>query len=174
MGNLVSLHSLSFLANQLTGPFPSELGNLVNVETLYLGSNQLTGPVPPELGNLVNLRELSLDANQLTGSIPLSFANLADVDWFWFHLNSGLCAGEDAVIRNWLDGIRVVLAGPDCSPSIRLSVNPSNLVEGQWRHPRHGNGHTDFGEQPDQHTSAAWWHGSGRTGPGPYDPTFLG
>ena len=73
---------------------------------------------------------LVLNANQLTGTIPLSFANLVALDWLRFYMNPGLCAGEDAVIRNWLDGVGHV-AGPDCSPSITLSVTPSNLVEGR-------------------------------------------
>ena len=130
LGNLAKLERLSLGENRLTGSMPSELGKLANLEQLWLGENQLTGSIPSELGNLANLETLSLGFNQLTGSIPLSFANLVALERFWFFMNPGLCAGAEAVIRNWLDGIRIV-AGPDCSPSITLSATPSNLVEGR-------------------------------------------
>ena len=81
------------------------------------------------MGKLVNLQDLVLDFNQLKGPIPLSLANLKALRKFRFFMNPGLCAGADRVIRNWLRGIGEVL-GPDCSPSISLSVAPSSLVEG--------------------------------------------
>ena len=130
LGKLTNLETLDLVENRLTGPIPSELGNLANLERLNLDFNQLTGPIPSELGNLANLVSLSLGFNQLTGTIPRIFANLVALEWFWFLMNPGLCAAEDAVIRNWLDGIEFVV-GPDCSPSITLSVAPSNLVEGR-------------------------------------------
>ena len=130
LGNLANLQQLTLDNNQLTGAIPSDLGKLANLEHLDLPNNQLTGAIPPELGNATNLQVLYLHDNQLTGSIPLSFANLVALEDFWFHLNpGGLCAEADAVIRNWLDGIKRVF-GPDCSPSVTLSVTPSNLVEG--------------------------------------------
>ena len=98
---------------------------------LDLDHNRLTGQIPSELGNIAKLYILSLNHNQLTGTIPLSFANLVEVDWFHFHVNPGLCAGPAAVIRNWLDSVGHVV-GPDCSPTITLSVSPSNLVEGRF------------------------------------------
>ena len=130
LGNHAKLQRFFLSGNQLTGSMPSELGKLANLELLWLGGNQLTGSIPPELGNLANLETLSLSQNRLTGPIPLSFANLVALERFWFFMNPGLCAGAEAVIRNWLDGIRIV-AGPDCSPSITLSATPSNLVEGR-------------------------------------------
>ena len=129
LGNLVSLQVLSVDTNRLAGPIPPELGDLASLDTLYLGDNRLTGSLPSELGKLGNLRALILDTNQLTEPIPLSFANLEALSQFRFFLNPGLCAGADRVIRNWLDDIGEAL-GPDCSPSLTLSVTPSDLVEG--------------------------------------------
>ena len=129
LGNLVNLRVLSLDTNRLTGPIPPALGDLASLDTLHLGDNRLTGPIPQELGKLVNLQEMILDFNQLTGPIPLSLANLKALRRFRFFMNPGLCAGADRVIRNWLRGIGEVL-GPDCSPSISLSVAPSSLVEG--------------------------------------------
>ena len=129
LSNLANLEGLFLENNQLTGTIPPELGELANLQRLDLFVNQLTGSIPSELGQLANLESLFLSDNQLTGTIPLSFANLVAMKYFWFHLNPGLCAEADPVIRNWLAGLRRLL-GPDCSPSVRLSVTPSNLVEG--------------------------------------------
>ena len=123
------LLSLILDNNQLTGSIPPELGNLVNLLGLRLSENQLTGTIPAELGNLVNLLGLRLDDNQLTGTIPASLTNLRVMRELYFALNPGLCAQEDTVIRTWLSGIDEVL-GPDCSPSVSLSVDHSRLVEG--------------------------------------------
>ena len=130
LGNLVKLKKLDLFHNQLTGPIPTELGDLGDLQYLYLGFNQLRGPIPSELANLAKLETLSLSFNQLTGTIPRAFINLVALKRFWFLMNSGLCAREHAVIRNWLDGMEIVV-GPDCYPSITLSVTPSNLVEGR-------------------------------------------
>ena len=130
LANLSRLEQLSLSQNQLTGSIPSDLGNLALV-LLDLDHNRLTGQIPSELGDIAKLYILSLHHNQLTGPIPLSFANLVELDWFSFHVNPGLCAGTAAVIRNWLDSVGHVV-GPDCSPSITLSVSPSNLVEGRF------------------------------------------
>ena len=135
LGNLTNLQDLTLHDNHLTGPIPSELGKLANLEHLNLSNNQLTGAIPSELGNATNLQVMYLHNNQLTGSLPLSFANLVEVEDFWFHLNpGGLCAEADAVIQKWLDGIKRVL-GPNCSPSVTLSVTPPNLVEGSGATP---------------------------------------
>ena len=134
LGDLTRLIWLYLNRNQLTGTIPPELGSLSSLSVLSLTENQLTGRIPAELGGLSSLSVLGLAFNQFTGPIPSSFANLAALDTFWFFMNPGLCAGEDAIIRNWLDGIRNVV-GPDCSPSITLSATPSNLVEGSGATP---------------------------------------
>ena len=102
---------------------------MTRLTELELGGNQLTGPIPSALGRLASLVWLDLDNNQLTGTIPSSFTNLGAMEGLSFYLNLGLCAQEDAAIQIWLSRIDEVL-GPDCSPSVRLSVNPSRLVEG--------------------------------------------
>ena len=152
LGNLANLGDLDLAGNQLTGPIPSELGNLANLNTLRLGSNQLTGSIPAELGNLdlealslshnqlagtiptqlgglANLAEMVLSDNQLTGTLPLSFTNLRGLQVFHFNLNPGLCAQDTGPVRTWLKGVEEV-QGPDCSPSVRLSVTPSRFFEG--------------------------------------------
>ena len=99
------------------------------VAVLTLSDNQLTGTLPSELGNLARLEWLYLDNNQLTGTIPQSFTNLGALTRFYFNLNLGLCAQDDSAIRTWLTGVSDVL-GPDCAPTVRLSVNPTRLIEG--------------------------------------------
>ena len=121
--------SLSLFGNGLTGTIGAELGVLTRLTELELGGNQLTGPIPSALGRLASLVWLDLENNQLTGTIPSSFTNLGAMEGLSFYLNLGLCAQEDAAIQIWLSRIDEVL-GPDCSPSVRLSVNPSRLVEG--------------------------------------------
>ena len=51
------------------------------------------------------------------------------LDAFYFYLNPGLCAQEDSAIQAWLNGVTDV-QGPACAPTVRLSVNPSHLIEG--------------------------------------------
>ena len=123
------LLSLILHNNQLTGSIPPELGSLVNLRNLWLSENQLTGTLPSELGNLVNLLGLRLSENQLTGTLTASLTNLRAMEELHFALNPGLCVQEDTAIRTWLSGIDEVL-GPDCSPSVSLSVDHSRLVEG--------------------------------------------
>ncbi len=129
LGQLPGLELLYLNENQLTGPIPSELGSLNRLSQLWLRNNRLTGAIPSPLGNLARLEWLYLDNNQLTGTIPSSFTNLAAVNRFYFYLNPGLCAQDAASIRTWLDGVADV-RGPDCAPTVRLTVNPARLVEG--------------------------------------------
>ena len=129
LGNLSNLNTLSLGSNQLTGSIPPELGKLTNLEALYLPGNQLAGTIPTQLGGLSNLAELALSDNQLTGTLPQSFTKLRVLGVFHFNLNPGLCAQDTGPVRTWLNGVEEV-QGPDCSPSIRLSVNPSRFFEG--------------------------------------------
>ncbi|MYD08112.1 MAG: S8 family serine peptidase, partial [Acidimicrobiaceae bacterium] len=134
LGNLANLQVLHLNSNQLAGPIPIELGNLTNLRGLYLDSNQLTGAIPVQLGNLANLQVLDLRNNQLTGTLPQSFTSMGALTAFYFNLNPGLCAQADPTLQAWLNGVRTV-QGPDCSPTVRLSVNPSRLVEGSGATP---------------------------------------
>ena len=128
LGNLTKLQMLLLSDNQLTGTIPTQLGNLDNLERLLLSANQLTGTLPAQLGNFARLQTLSLDNNQLTGTLPSSFTGLVALSFFHFNLNPGLCAQDSGAIRTWLNGVSDV-RGPDCSPAVLLSVNPSSLSE---------------------------------------------
>ena len=128
-GNLSRLENLWLWNNELTNSIPPELGNLSRLELLWLFDNQLSGAIPPELGNLSHLEWLWLSDNQLTGPLPESFTGLGVLEYLYFNLNLGLCAQEGTAIRDWLNRVDYV-RGPDCSPTVRLSVNPSRLVEG--------------------------------------------
>ena len=129
LGNLSDLRTLSLHTNQLTGAIPASLGNLANLEHLSLRNNQLTGTIPAELGNLAVLLRLWLENNQLTGTIPSSFTGLGALSQFYFYLNPGLCAQDSGPVRIWLNTVSDV-RGPDCTPTVRLSVTPSHLIEG--------------------------------------------
>ena len=129
LGALSNLGVLFLRGNQLTGTIPARLGDLIRLDWLWLENNQLTGSLPPQLGKLSSLRWLSLFNNQLTGTVPQAFTALGALERFYFNLNPGLCAQDSSAIRTWLNGVNEV-RGPDCSPSVRLSVNPSRLWEG--------------------------------------------
>ena len=129
LGNLANLGSAYLGANRLTGALPAELGKLTNLEALYLSHNQVAGTIPTQLGDLPNLAELALSDNQLTGTLPQSFTNLRRLGVFHFNLNPGLCAQDSGPVRTWLNGVGEV-QGPDCSPTVLLSANPSRLFEG--------------------------------------------
>ncbi|MDE2755035.1 MAG: hypothetical protein OXI92_00650 [Acidobacteriota bacterium] len=129
LGNLSSLTYLALSFNQLTGAIPPELGNLSNLTQLHLASNRLTGTVPAGLGNLASLQQLVLSNNQLMGTIPSELTRLRSLRYFYFRLNPGLCIQDDSAIRTWLAGVGNFL-GANCSPSVRLAVEPTSLVEG--------------------------------------------
>ncbi len=129
LGNLSSLTYLALTQNQLAGNIPPELGNLSSLIQLHLSGNRLVGTIPPELGDLSNLRALVLSNNQLRGTIPSELTSLTSLRFFIFNLNANLCAQDDSAIRTWLAGVDEV-QGPNCSPSVTLSVDPSELVEG--------------------------------------------
>ena len=134
LGNLANLQELWLDNNRLTGAIPPELGNLAHLQTLRLLGNELTGSIPTQLGNLVNLQVLYLYDNQLTGTLPDSFTTLGALQEFYFYLNPGLCAQDSGPVRAWLGGVADV-RGPYCTPTVRLSVNPSRLVEGSGATP---------------------------------------
>ena len=134
LGNLANLQELWLDNNRLTGAIPPELGNPANLQTLRLLGNELTGSIPTQLGNLANLEVLYLYNNQLTGTLPDSFTNLGALAQFYFYLNPGLCAQDSGPVHTWLGGVADV-RGPYCTPTVRLSVNPSRLVEGSGATP---------------------------------------
>ena len=129
LGNLSSLTGLHLSANRLVGAIPAELGNLSQLRRINLFNNQLTGTVPVELGNLASLQQLVLSNNQLMGTIPSELTRLRSLRYFYFRLNPGLCIQDDSAIRTWLAGVGNFL-GANCSPSVRLAVEPTSLVEG--------------------------------------------
>jgi Leucine-rich repeat (LRR) protein len=100
LGNLMSLKTLNFMANQLHGALPTSLQQLTNLTTLsvyhnsfketfptfithmqslqllHLGNNFFYGPIPNNISHLTQLRDLDLRNNQFTGTLPSSIGNL--------------------------------------------------------------------------------------------------
>ena len=68
--DFVSLSTLSFSANEITGTIPESIGDLKSLRNLNIGQNQLTGTIPTNLGNLRNLEVLDVSENQLKGQLP--------------------------------------------------------------------------------------------------------
>ena len=128
LGALSNLRELFLSSNQLSGPVPSELGALANLRELRLDNNRLSGPVPSELGALANLHRLSLHDNRLSGPVPSELGALSNLRHMLLHNNpglsgplplaltdldletlrlggTGLCAPQDPVFQEWLQGI---------------------------------------------------------------------
>ncbi|EEF29396.1 conserved hypothetical protein [Ricinus communis] len=73
------LVDLSFMGNQLSGPFPKALTNITTLKNLSIEGNNFSGPIPPEIGKLINLEKLTLSSNAFTGKLPRELAKLVNL-----------------------------------------------------------------------------------------------
>ncbi|GER29104.1 receptor-like protein kinase [Striga asiatica] len=73
------LVELSFMGNNLSGPFPMVITRLTTLVNLSLEGNRFSGPIPSEIGRLVNLRKLVLSSNTFTGDLPVGLARLTSL-----------------------------------------------------------------------------------------------
>ena len=76
----VSLITLEFKANQLTGVLPIEVGNLINLEQLDISENMMFGTIPTTLGSCVTLEFLAMRRNFFQGVIPSSLESLRGIE----------------------------------------------------------------------------------------------
>lgn len=66
------LRSLSFMNNNLEGPWP-EIQHLIGLKSLYLSNNKFSGEIPDQaFQGLKWLKKIHLSNNQFTGYIPTS------------------------------------------------------------------------------------------------------
>ncbi|CAA0808755.1 Probable LRR receptor-like serine/threonine-protein kinase [Striga hermonthica] len=73
------LVDLSFMGNNLSGPFPKVITTLTTLVNLSLEGNRFSGPIPSDIGRLVNLRKLVLSSNAFTGDLPVGLARLTSL-----------------------------------------------------------------------------------------------
>ncbi|KAM0918312.1 hypothetical protein ACQ4PT_008889 [Festuca glaucescens] len=72
LSSFPDLRSVSFAANNFTGPLPS-FHRLTALKSMYLSDNKFSGPIHDEFfPNLNHLKKLWLDGNDLSGPIPAS------------------------------------------------------------------------------------------------------
>ncbi|KAF7141996.1 hypothetical protein RHSIM_Rhsim06G0122700 [Rhododendron simsii] len=74
------LVELSFMGNQLSGPFPEVLTKITTLKNLSIEGNRFSGPIPPQIGKLVNLQKLVLSSNSFTGELPVALAKLTNLN----------------------------------------------------------------------------------------------
>lgn len=72
----MKLVELSFMGNNLSGPFPKVLTNITTLRNLSIEGNKFSGPIPPEIGKLIHLQKLMLCSNAFTGELPVALAKL--------------------------------------------------------------------------------------------------
>uniref|UniRef100_A0A2N9J3I2 Leucine-rich repeat-containing N-terminal plant-type domain-containing protein n=1 Tax=Fagus sylvatica TaxID=28930 RepID=A0A2N9J3I2_FAGSY len=56
----MKLVELSFMGNNLSGPFPKVLTNITTLRNLSIEGNKFSGPIPPEIGKLIHLQKLRI------------------------------------------------------------------------------------------------------------------
>lgn len=86
--DLVSLGTLDFSRNQMTGVFPKAISNLSNLWKIELYQNNLTGEIPSELAHLTLLSEFDVSRNQLTGTLPKEITSLKKLKIFHIYQNN--------------------------------------------------------------------------------------
>ncbi|XP_028087604.1 protein STRUBBELIG-RECEPTOR FAMILY 3-like isoform X2 [Camellia sinensis] len=78
----ITIRTLSFNDNHLTGEIPDAFQQLMGLINLDLSGNNLSGQLPPSMGNLSSLTTLHLQNNQLVGvldalqDLPLTDLNI--------------------------------------------------------------------------------------------------
>jgi Leucine-rich repeat (LRR) protein len=90
--DLISLGTLDFSRNQITGIFPKVISKLKNLWKIELYQNNLTGEIPHELATLTLLSEFDVSRNQLTGMLPKEIVGLKKLKIF--HICHNNFSGE--------------------------------------------------------------------------------
>ena len=126
---LISLTSINFSVNTLSGSIPVSLGSLINLQYLYLHYNSLIGTIPSEIGNLSNLISLYLYNNELTGNLPPEIGGLVKLKWFWVQGNQ-LSGTLPVTLGNMINLTELRLQTNQFTGNIPSSIgNLSNLVK---------------------------------------------
>jgi Leucine-rich repeat (LRR) protein len=86
--DLVSLGTLDFSRNQITGVFPKAISKLRNLWKIELYRNNLTGEIPQELATLTLLSEFDVSRNQLTGMLTKEIEGLKKLRIFHIYHNN--------------------------------------------------------------------------------------
>ncbi|CAN1137309.1 Probable LRR receptor-like serine/threonine-protein kinase At3g47570 [Linum perenne] len=122
LGNLsISLKSLSFHNNKISGNIPSDIQYLVNLEEFWAYNNYLSGTIPSSIGKLKSLEILQLRNNKLSGHIPFSMGTLTRL--INLDISDNYLFGEiPASIQNCKQLLRLYIFGNHLSGVIPVGI----------------------------------------------------
>jgi hypothetical protein len=85
---MVSLETLNFRSNLLTGILPVELSTITSMVNINLYSNSLSGTIPVGLSTMTSIDALQLYSNSLTGTVPAELSAMTSLGSLQVYDNS--------------------------------------------------------------------------------------
>ncbi|RXH90360.1 hypothetical protein DVH24_032717 [Malus domestica] len=116
------LHTLSFMGNRLSGPFPKVLTNITTLRNLSIEGNHFSGPIPWEIGKLIKLEKLILSSNAFTGKLPSTLGKLTNLSDM--RINDNNFSGKiPDFIGNWTRVSKLLIEGSSLEGPIPSTIS---------------------------------------------------